>query len=130
MTDTALQEILARAEAATLGPWQSCPRRTDGPHCVYADDNVIAECEGFAPEVDAPFIAAARTDVPALVQHVRNLQSELDAMNQNCAFQLEEIKRLRGEVESLRSTLTVIASHDPSWSDDFCRARAVLGMKP
>lgn len=41
-----------------------------------------------------------------------------------------EIRRLRGEVETLRSTLAVIASHDPSWSDDFCRARAALGMKP
>jgi hypothetical protein len=33
---------------------------------------------------------------------------------------------LTAEVTRLRRTLTMLSGHDPSWSDDFLRARAAL----
>jgi len=32
------------------------------------------------------------------------------------------------EVASYRRTLELLAEHEPSWADDFCRARAALGQ--
>ena len=37
-----------------------------------------------------------------------------------------ELVRALEEIERYRKTLRVLASHEPSWSDDFLRARAVL----
>ncbi len=34
---------------------------------------------------------------------------------------------LRAEIATYRDSLAVLAEHEPSWSDDFCRARAALG---
>jgi hypothetical protein len=35
-------------------------------------------------------------------------------------------KRLRAEVDRLRGTLGILAEHEPSWPDDFLRARTAL----
>ena len=68
-----LDEIEARANAATEGPWEA-----DGSAHVLTADNTpafVARCadpDGSDAGVpDAAFIAHARTDVPALVSVVR-----------------------------------------------------------
>ena len=72
-----LDEIEARANAATEGPWE------EGERCVFTlggapvvSDDVIHYVHGMAGEgvchgEDAEFIAHARTDVPALVSALR-----------------------------------------------------------
>jgi hypothetical protein len=71
ITEEQLAEIEARANAATPGPWResaSCGLVSDHPH-VTRDVWSIPKLDG-----DMPFIAAARTDVPALVAEVRRLR--------------------------------------------------------
>ena len=67
-----LNEIEARANAATEGPWEHEPPPGPGedpmrPICVYPkeDGGTLAYVQPL--EADAEFIAAARTDVPALL---------------------------------------------------------------
>jgi hypothetical protein len=87
MTDSELDEIEKRANAATPGSW------TVGHPDVESDDgrwvegimaangNQIVETDsGYYPprRMDADFIAAAREDVPKLVAEVRRLQHQLN----------------------------------------------------
>lgn len=78
----AAQDALARADAATEGPWR------DGPMGDVESDDGIAGI-WVAHDVcdsDRAFIAAARSDVPALARavldlaaEVRHLRADLDA---------------------------------------------------
>ena len=86
--ETRLAEIRARVEAATEGPWghYSINPRVTPEHAVYSvplDADPLAQSSEIAGPVeprDAEFIAASRTDLPALlaaVEAVRELhQSE------------------------------------------------------
>ena len=77
-----LDEIEARANAATPGPWTpQTIRLIDG---VDLPDATVAQWQR-----DAAFIAAARTDVPALSARVRELEAELRIERENVA-ELEE----------------------------------------
>ena len=73
-----LNEIEARANAATPGPWEAgCNDR----HVLYVtteNEEFCAECgpelydsQGFFSDDDTEFIAHARTDVPALAAALR-----------------------------------------------------------
>jgi len=68
--------IRERAEKATAGPWQYEQR--DLPDDIYMllsdEDYTIAET---AMEPLANFIAAARTDIPALLDTVEELRKQL-----------------------------------------------------
>ena len=75
-----LDEIAARADAATDGPWE--PKRIEfrdtAGHTVKRGDLVVAfvgyeSHEPLRVPVDAAFIAAARADVPALVAALRDV---------------------------------------------------------
>jgi hypothetical protein len=95
ITEDRLAEIEARANAATPGPWvagQHGPARfvvtaDEGDVTVGAVTREVFEiydgCApwrfGDAPIPEALFIAAARTDVPALVAEVRRLTAALAA---------------------------------------------------
>jgi hypothetical protein len=71
MTEDELQAIEARAAAATLGPWFG---QSTG---IYGNGFQLV---GRAPDTaatDLEFIAAARTDIPALVAEVRRLREAL-----------------------------------------------------
>ena len=61
-----LNEIEARANAATEGPWNVFMGRIDHP-----GRSLVAVAYDVAREEDAEFIAHARTDVPALVAALR-----------------------------------------------------------
>ena len=75
MTDDELAEIEARAEAASSGPWERGGKWAETS--VYAGDGVMVagqwdyEEGGISEEADAVFIAHARTDIPALLAHIR-----------------------------------------------------------
>lgn len=73
MTESELQAIEARAEAATEGPWHS----EDGLVDMGMDKPTIDLIREDNCRANADFIAAARTDIPALVAEVRRLREEL-----------------------------------------------------
>lgn len=95
MTKIDLDEIEARALAATPGPWSVCPMDMyifggDGhmvaSNCPTEDAWQVrgfgAEKAGQRPEgsqdANAAFIASAREDIPQLIAEVRRLQAQLN----------------------------------------------------
>ena len=86
MSDLDLDAIEARAKAATPGPW---PR--DFGRCDFSPEGCMSigplvtmddECdEERQAQADQDFIAAARTDVPALVAEVRRLTKGHEVLN-------------------------------------------------
>lgn len=76
MGEEELKEILARAEDATGGPWLS------SEEVVRAGDMKIATLSTdwmspYEARVNALFLAAAREDVPRLVEEIRRLRGYL-----------------------------------------------------
>lgn len=84
-----LDEIEARANAATPGPWMPPTQRERGPGC---DDHAcVVDHEGCAVwpwhrREDMKFAYSARTDVPALVAEVRRLREVIHGMIGQCRF--------------------------------------------
>jgi len=87
MTDPTLDldAIEARATEATPGPWRPIiygESDFDGPGRYVSfgpDATCISDSTSMDSDEDAVFIAAARTDVPALVAEVRRLRAQRDA---------------------------------------------------
>lgn len=78
-----LNQIEAIANAATEGPWSwACRTSAAGDHWdVFKGDTAHALAsnrDGWGP--DAEFIAAARTDVPWLIEQVRKRDNALRAV--------------------------------------------------
>lgn len=70
MTTERLDEIEARADAATDGPWEAWDRGIGFE--VHVDgEGLNSEFRETFQQADAEFIAAARTDVPQLVTALR-----------------------------------------------------------
>ena len=86
MTTERLAEIEARANAATQGPWEWHPYMGSGatlakPNHPFHELNILKTTDDWPPvAADAEFIAAARTDVPALLAEVRRLQDAAQAI--------------------------------------------------
>lgn len=123
MTTEQLDQIAARAEKATPGPWHDRLSATvEDCHYVAAengDDITTAKSVALdfhfgwtklEPE-NATFIAAAREDVPSLVAFARELLTERDALrvafaeashNAGPAFVAhEELNRLRARLRTI-----------------------------
>ena len=128
LTQQQLADIEARANAATDGPWGVYTFGGDSLIEIAADlhetghgysarrtiarfdeeplDNDPAHREWTAEEdweqvqADAAFVAAARTDVPALLAEVRRLRAELDRRTEGLAFlERNTLPELRRDVE-------------------------------
>jgi len=93
LTRAELDAIRERCEAATPGPWTPVPQTSDGRHIreaavVNASMQSFWQCcykQGNGqPEQDAAFIAAARTDVPALLAHIEALETALREWRSLC----------------------------------------------
>ncbi|MFJ2863709.1 hypothetical protein [Kitasatospora sp. NPDC087314] len=81
-----LDAIQARAEAATPGPWHVEEDRRDYTRWVATLDGTLGINFGYLgnrTEGDAAFVAAARTDVEALLARVRELEAELARANRS-----------------------------------------------
>jgi len=121
-------ECEARAANATEGPWtwipsrevygQSHPRMRmpvlsgkDGFVCDFGEDCLAYPEEGNSgtpPEqVDAEFIAAARTDIPRLCTALREAATELRGLYKECTHFEQPRSRgnARAQVEDLSSQL-------------------------
>lgn len=66
--------IRAREQAATEGPWATEPRLS---YTSIRSSDDITRADAVR-EADAEFIAAARTDVPALLAEVDRLRALVD----------------------------------------------------
>ncbi|WNM74494.1 hypothetical protein SEA_BEARBQ_92 [Gordonia phage BearBQ] len=80
MSELDLDAIEARAKAAYVGPWTADP---DSYGDIWAragheGATVVVSADPALNAADAEFIAHARTDVPALVSRVRELEAERD----------------------------------------------------
>lgn len=86
-----IDAIKERAEKATPGPWESVrsyPSTADHSF-VLGDDG----CESVTSDiltVDADFIANARTDIPALLAYIAELEAERDAAVEDLRVAAEE----------------------------------------
>lgn len=85
MTERELQAIRERWEAATPGPWVKNVNRNGIVTSNY--------CITGLRDVDAYFIAAARTDVPALLAEVERLREEINELKSD---HKHAIRRARG----------------------------------
>lgn len=85
MTEAALSEIEARAKAATPGPWQAIRSVAvvfdsygiEQDEQIFGDDAtaiIYANLTGQVEKNDAEFIAAARSDIPALLNEIATLR--------------------------------------------------------
>lgn len=97
MTSDALQKMRERCSKATEGPWLTVPTPKDADGwatcsvvaAVARGQNIYAQPSGgISPQNNLAFIAAARQDLPQLLDLV--------------ASQAAEIARLRGELAKLR----------------------------
>lgn len=80
MTEQQLDEIEARTNAATPGPWQGRAELASHIVCTAPKDgtySVLWNAE-WATEADAAFTAHAREDVPALLAEVRRLRAAME----------------------------------------------------
>lgn len=97
LTDHQLDEIEARAAAATPGPWK---RKAElASHIVYVDSpdgtfSVLWNAE-WATDADGEFTAHARKDVPALLAEVRRLQDKARELGELAARREAELIALR-----------------------------------
>lgn len=118
-----LDAIEARANAATPGPW------FNDSHEIYAGENTdipamsewIGEtCDPRRPDhgaANAEFVAAARTDVPALVAEIRRLTADVDMWRrtvtrteQGRARAIADNDRLATELQQARAALHSVES--------------------
>lgn len=80
ITDKELQEIENRCQATQRGPWTSCIENRDhvsGNSFIMTgkDDNRGNDIELLgATDADQDFIAAARQDIPKLIEEIRELK--------------------------------------------------------
>lgn len=111
--------IRARAKAATPGPWEA---RHGGYSWValYGDEDAIPAGEslpsfepgGSATTADAEFIAAARTDVPALLAALEEARAEARRFRLANREHIDTIDELRTEVEQYRQRVDLASSRD------------------
>jgi hypothetical protein len=109
MTPSELATIEARANAATPGPWSTVDY---SPCWVIAHDAegspavVAPQCpigQAGSDDADLAFIAAARSDVPALIAEVRRLLKENALLTERFRDEYEgRNKALRERNEALR----------------------------
>ena len=125
-TDLDLDAIEARASAATPGPWLTMDEAPTWDHprvCGYdqkenhrtepyfATGPRVADVE--QAEVDEAFIAAARTEIPALVAEVRRLRAAVLAEReawQKALGDIVERHEAIAEKESLAATVSLSSS--------------------
>ena len=69
MTEKELSEMRARCDAATPGPWKA-------GFCGDITSNGADIGETYEENGDPAFIAAARSDMPRLIDEVEGLQAE------------------------------------------------------
>jgi hypothetical protein len=121
-----LDAIEARANAATPGPWAVYEKPdpwgywavqdADGKD-VFDDGSAGAEYGQTCSIADRDFLVAARTDVPALVARVRELEAECErtrifGSRKFAELRAADVEQMRGYGLSYEGVRKVLREHD------------------
>ena len=134
-----LDAIRARCEAATPGPWEL--HDSGDSWRVYAQDEIVFDDGSAAGEYctkcneqDRDFFIAARTDVPALLAHVDELEAawrneratfaSCNRARQHCERECEDLRKRVAELEA-RTTYT---PGETEWANRIAHAEAQLAQ--
>jgi len=101
ITSADLDAIEARANVATAGPWTVEHRSVVSDDVTIVEDGASCGWDEYADTL--AFIAAARSDVPALVAEVRRLRETVDILSSRHEAGLEDRDRLRNELDAARA---------------------------
>lgn len=111
-----IDAIEARANAATAAPWEYAT----GSETGYAEMLNIPSWDAISIDIreqDAAFIAHARTDIPALIAYVRELEAEIAAstehLNGLVHHDLEHIEALRERAEKAEARVRELEARVP-----------------
>lgn len=119
MTNDELEAVRARAAKATPGPWEAdhgCAKgygpdawatvvapegkvlfdTINGGHVLLTDPDYEGEWRDETGDLNATFIAHARTDIPALLDEVERLQHDVDRAREAQGELLAHAERLAG----------------------------------
>lgn len=115
MTDEELNEIDARANAATPGKWREEYAYNNGgmPTCDFYIPGHTKEAHVEMLATDAVFIVASRDDVPALVAEVRRLKA---LVHQQELFGLGAVELVAAIEENRQTFRWVNAPEDYGYS--------------
>ena len=107
-----LDAIEARAEAATPGPWRQTTSKRGYRDVLqtpdsYGDRMIAKGC----PNADADFIAAARTDIPALVAELRAAREVVEAACQLVADEESQLGGWGPDVTMLYPLVAALAAY-------------------
>ena len=127
MTPEELDAIEVRANAATPGPWE---HGDDGPGGTYmgcgevwttgesvmggsiaAPSGDLYPRGGYSPRDDMAFIAAARSDVPALIAALREAWAERDDLFTRASIASGDARYLQAALDQVRA-LCVTAEYE------------------
>lgn len=117
MTPEQRAEIRARADAATDGPWRQtrwADQSTAGRDCIASTNGyeIIRVARACLRDADAAFIAAARTDIPDLLDDIERLEAE--------------VERLRAKVERVDALVETWLNRNISWRSSAEYVQAAL----
>lgn len=92
MTEDELKEIEVRASKATPGPWRASERTygDTGLFVFCGDETNTTTAASFLTPNDAAFVAASRSDVPALCHEIRVLRASLRMLGYDPSTGLRE----------------------------------------
>ena len=114
MTENELNEIEARANAATPGKWKHVDMRR---HQIICEDKYIGGIEDYE---NANFITHAREDIPELVAEVRKLRAEMDVLASKIV-QVTELNcpdfGIKGEFKCLKELCDCKEHESKCWID-------------
>ena len=107
MTPEQLAEIRARSEAATPGPWECIESFPPGEYALAArppDEAfpltlaVVGNDDAWEDaEANTQFVAHARTDIPALLDYIEELEAKL-------SLTYDEAERVETALAAIRSS--------------------------
>lgn len=108
LTADQLREMRDRADKATPGPWKSqngdvVEDRIHWPEvacCYCGSDQAAMPVEPYPQsKVDATFIAAARTDLPLLLDAYESVMAERNNLAERCKRLEEALKFASGRID-------------------------------
>ncbi len=98
MSGIDFKKLKALCDAATPGPWVSL-ESLSGPLWIVEDDDIVLARE--IQQRNAEFIAAARTEMPKLIERIESQSKLLVTQGQEISCFGKENQSLKAEVERL-----------------------------
>jgi hypothetical protein len=118
-----IQEIQARCEAATPGPWKRTGSKSQfvdsKPNEIYGTRSIVAEVWNGI-DANADFITNAREDLPWLLAQLAAAQAERDDAQRNLREKVCIVERQRERIEELEKELTTSQCGERAAVRDLC----------